>query len=115
MPAGNIVTIASAPSAASAADATGRQPAAFALASASALRSNARTSWPFFARLAAIPPPMLPSPMNPMRAMFSLQNLPRRLCRSRSNSVIRGAYVPDAPNPVILTKVRIQNQKRHRP
>ena len=32
---------------------------------------KARTSWPALARFAAMPPPMLPSPMNPIRAMMS--------------------------------------------
>src|SRR5881396_3839824 len=69
--------IASAPSAASAALATGRQRASFSRSRASAERSKARTSCPFFARFAAMPPPILPRPINPTRAML----LPRPLSR----------------------------------
>src|SRR3546814_6902953 len=58
-----MVTTASAPVTASAADTARVQPASAARASASSLRSKARTSCPAFARFAAIPPPMFPSPM----------------------------------------------------
>ena len=64
-----MVTTTSAPVAAAAALSTARQPASTARASASADRSKACTSWPAFARLAAMPPPMLPSPMKPITAM----------------------------------------------
>src|SRR3990167_8471615 len=68
-----MVTMASAPVTASAADAAREHPASTARASASSLRSKARTSWPAFARFAAMPPPILPSPIN---AIFMSTTLP---------------------------------------
>ena len=50
-------------SAASAIEPETSQPLSPARASASSLRSNARTACPALTRFAAIPPPMLPSPM----------------------------------------------------
>ncbi len=64
-----MVTTASASPTASATDPAGRHPAAFARSSASAERSKARTSCPAFARLAAMPEPIWPSPMMAMVVM----------------------------------------------
>src|SRR5690606_11318114 len=75
-----MVTTASASATASSADPARWQPRSAALASAASERSKAMTSCPALARFAAIPPPMLPSPMNAIRAMvFLLQLLPSPL------------------------------------
>src|SRR3546814_4577590 len=63
LPAGSIVTTASAPVTAAAAEAERLHPASTAFASAVSERSNAATSWPAFARYAAMPPPILPKPI----------------------------------------------------
>src|ERR1043166_733109 len=64
-----MVTTASAVFTASATEPALEQPAAAALSRAAADRSKAMTSRPAFAWLAAIPPPMLPRPMNATRVM----------------------------------------------
>src|SRR5688572_11882949 len=74
-----MVTTASASLQASAADLAFLLPCWTARSRASALRSKARTSWPALARLAAMPPPMLPSPMNATRAILSTFPIPRPL------------------------------------
>src|SRR5436189_6128642 len=65
-----MVTTASAPTTASCAEAARAAPRASARRRASSLRSKATTSCPALARFAAIPPPILPSPMNATRAML---------------------------------------------
>ena len=71
LPAGSMVTTASASLAASVADATLVTPRASALAMLAATRSKPFTAWPFFTRLAAMGAPMLPSPMKPILAIAS--------------------------------------------
>src|SRR5690606_29419660 len=78
---------------ASAAESWGVQPASAARRMASADRSKASTSRPAFAWFAAMPPPMLPSPMNAMRMTCSLlvpvpsaERLDRRAPRRQSRS-----------------------------
>ena len=66
--AGSIEITTAAPSTAASADGATVTPASRAFCSASALRSKAETAWPFFARLAAIGPPMWPRPMKATRA-----------------------------------------------
>src|SRR3546814_11349084 len=66
-----MVTTASAPATASAALAQRTAPASTALASASSDRSKARTAKPFFNRLAAMPPPILPRPIKAMVWLIS--------------------------------------------
>ena len=78
-PAGSMVTTTSAAPVASPAEAATRQPAPLARSSAAADRSNATTSWPALARLAAIPAPMAPSPMN---AIVVMPNLVSRVVAS---------------------------------
>src|SRR3546814_7245819 len=68
LPAGSIVTTASAPVTAAAAEAERLHPASTAFASAVSERSNAATSWPAFARFAAMPPPILPKPIIAIRS-----------------------------------------------
>src|SRR5205085_12010149 len=71
-----MVTAASALATASSAEPAREAPRASARSNASSERSKARTSCPALAKFAAIPPPMLPSPMNATRAM--LASLPVR-------------------------------------
>ncbi len=56
---------------ASSVDPARTQPPSTACASASSLRSNARTSCPAFTRFGAIPPPMWPKPINAIFAMLA--------------------------------------------
>src|SRR3990167_7612319 len=63
-PFGSIVTTASTPRTASRASVNAAQPFSFAAESAVSERSNALTECPALTRFAAIPPPMLPRPMN---------------------------------------------------
>src|SRR4051794_25812743 len=65
-----MVTTASAPAIASPADAARAQPRASARSNASSDRSKATTSCPALARFAAMPPPILPRPINATRAMI---------------------------------------------
>src|SRR5258708_3704646 len=68
-PLGSIETTASTPCTASRTEVKASQPLPLALSSASAAKSKARTSCPALTRFAAMPPPMLPSPM---KAIFML-------------------------------------------
>lgn len=65
-PAGSMVMTTSAPSAAARAEPATVIPSARAASSEAGTRSKPRTVWPAFTRLAAMGPPMLPRPMNPM-------------------------------------------------
>src|SRR5687768_3166487 len=71
-----MVTTASASLQASAADLAFLLPCWTARSRASALRSKARTSCPALARLDAMPPPILPSPMNATRAILPSLPIP---------------------------------------
>src|SRR4051812_19994482 len=74
-----MVTTASASLQASAAEAARCEPRSTAWASAASLRSKAWTSCPALARFAAIPPPILPSPMNATRAILPTLPIARAL------------------------------------
>src|SRR5436190_24365452 len=65
-----MVTTASAPAIASCAEGARAAPRGSARSRASSESSKATTSCPALARFAAIPPPILPSPMNATRAML---------------------------------------------
>jgi KUP system potassium uptake protein len=83
---------------ASSADAARAAPRASARSKASSLRSKAVTSCPALARFAAIPPPILPSPMNATRAIrISRQSLPGRPAR------IRMKWATAAPVPAVTS------------
>src|SRR5690242_11228674 len=69
-PLGSMVMTASAPSVTATVEDLHVIPALPAASIAEALTSKPRTSWPAFARLAAIGPPMLPSPINPTTLMI---------------------------------------------
>src|SRR5690349_16378350 len=74
-----MVMTTSAPSTASAVDPARVQPCSTAFASASSLRSKARTSWPALARFGAIPPPIWPRPMNAILVILASLPVPRAL------------------------------------
>src|SRR5688572_7888545 len=82
-----MVTTASASATASPADPAARHPRSPARSSAAAERSKARTSWPALARLAAMPPPILPSPMKPIRILSPLP-LRRALVDERAHAFL---------------------------
>ena len=65
-PAGSMLMTTSQSATASRASPAAIQPAAIALATLSGIKSNTRTPCPALARLAAMGPPMLPSPINPI-------------------------------------------------
>ncbi|MNS26471.1 hypothetical protein D3C72_583980 [compost metagenome] len=65
-PAGSMLMARSQPVTASRASPAAIQPAAIALTTLSGIKSKTRTAWPALARFAAMGPPMLPSPINPI-------------------------------------------------
>ena len=69
LPAGSMVTTASTSRAACAGEAAASAPASTAFAVKAGTRSKTLRRWPAFSRLRAIGPPILPRPMNPIRAM----------------------------------------------
>lgn len=69
--AGSIVITNVAPDAASRGEAATCAPASCSARNASALRSNACTSWPAFSRFSAIGAPMWPRPINPIFMLVS--------------------------------------------
>ena len=91
-----MVTTASASATATAASLARVAPRSSALASAASLKSKARTSCPALTRFAAIPPPMLPSPMNAILAIYLFL-----LTKSRRS---QPTNPPRAPKPAVTTK-----------
>ena len=71
---GSMLITTSAPATAAAGSAATATPSASTVLSSSGTRSKAVTVWPALTRLAAIGPPMLPTPKNPMFILFSFLN-----------------------------------------
>src|SRR5205809_7396953 len=93
-----MVITASASFTASSVDPARTQPPSAACASACSLRSNARTSCPALTKFGAIPPPMCPRPMNPMRAMATPRTPAKAAVQSRTKER-RGAPPGLRPSP----------------
>src|SRR5688500_10958670 len=96
-----MVTTTSAALTASATEAAFEQPAPAALSSAAAERSKAMTSRPAFAWLAAMPPPMLPRPMNATRRLTDTRHHPAAVARFRDpltlGRMFSGGRIVDPP------------------